>query len=79
MKSRRILQETRRGLFSNWIFSDLPFDHKLRSTGHSVFSMTHDGSSVFAPIFDDLACSNKNEGSILFTRSILLLSKFAVF
>ena len=41
--------------------------------------MTHDGSSVFAPIFDDLACSNKNEGSIPFTRSNLFLSIFAVF
>ena len=36
-------------------------------------------SRVFAPVFDDLACSNKNEGSIAFTRSTLLLSKFAVF
>jgi hypothetical protein len=36
-------------------------------------------SRVFAPVFDDLACSYKNEGSIPFTRSIFLLSKFAVF
>ena len=28
-------------------------------------------SRVFAPIFDDLACSYKNEGSIPFTRSNL--------
>ena len=35
-------------------------------------------SAHFAPIFDDLACSYKNEGSIPFTRSIFLLSKFAV-
>jgi hypothetical protein len=36
-------------------------------------------SRVFAPIFDDFACSYKNEGSIPFTRSTLFLSKFAVF
>jgi hypothetical protein len=36
-------------------------------------------SRVFAPIFDDLACSYKNEGSIPFTRSNLFLSKFVVF
>ena len=36
-------------------------------------------SRVFAPVFDDLACSYKNEGSIPFTRSTLFLSKFAVF
>ena len=36
-------------------------------------------SAHFAPIFDDLACSYKNEGSIPFTRSNLFLSKFAVF
>jgi hypothetical protein len=29
--------------------------------------------------FDDFGCSYKNEGSIPFTRSIFLLSKFAVF
>jgi hypothetical protein len=33
----------------------------------------------FAPIFDDLACSYKNEGSIPFTRSNSFLSIFAVF
>ena len=32
-----------------------------------------------APVFDDLACSYKNEGSIPFTRSTLFLSEFAVF
>ncbi len=36
-------------------------------------------SRVFAPVFDDLACSYKNEGSIPFTRSTLFLSNFAVF
>ena len=36
-------------------------------------------SRVFAPIFDNLACSYRNEGSIPFTRSTLFLSKFAVF
>jgi len=36
-------------------------------------------SRVLAPVFDDLACSYKNEGSIPFTRSTLFLSKFAVF
>ena len=36
-------------------------------------------SRIFAPVFDDLACSNKNEGSIPFTRSTLFLSKSAVF
>jgi hypothetical protein len=33
----------------------------------------------FAPIFDDLACSYKNEGSIPFTRSNSFLSIVAVF
>ena len=32
-----------------------------------------------APVFDDLVCSYRNEGSIPFTRSTLFLSKFAVF
>ena len=36
-------------------------------------------SRVFAPVFDELACSYKNEGSIPFTRSTLFLSKSAVF
>ena len=36
-------------------------------------------SRVFAPVFDDLACSYKNEGSIPFTRSTFFLSKFVVF
>ena len=36
-------------------------------------------SRVFAPIFDDFACSYKNEGSIPFTRSNNFLSIFAVF
>ena len=36
-------------------------------------------SLIFAPVFDELACSYKNEGSIPFTRSTLFLSKFAVF
>ena len=33
----------------------------------------------FAPIFDDLACSYKNEGSIPFTRSTLFCGSFSVF
>ena len=35
-------------------------------------------SRVFEPVFDDLACSYKNEGSISFTRSTLFLSSFSV-
>ncbi len=46
---------------------------------HTDGLLLADKSRVFAPVFDDLACSYKNEGSILFTRSILLLSKVAVF
>ena len=36
-------------------------------------------SRVFEPVFDDLACSYKNEGSIPFNRSTLFLGSLLVF